>query len=167
MGTEEALDFLAQRRGIDRYDEHTFDSGDFPKVIFRDQVTDDDVCGVCGEKLDDIVVLGARKVAAQDLPPELSQITNSDLRSYISESDWYDPWGASMGWHFAIADWVTDQGGDIPGEWGYRPSMGGSEREAPEYQALEEGNFPVADVEQAGAVLHKLEDRLKAEGKDY
>lgn len=34
-------------------DESRFDSSEFPKVIFRDSVTDDDTCAVCGEHLGD------------------------------------------------------------------------------------------------------------------
>jgi hypothetical protein len=45
----EALDLLAAHEGVDHYDEVTFDSGDFPKVIFS---TDEpDQCGPCGEEL--------------------------------------------------------------------------------------------------------------------
>lgn len=42
----------AESIGIDRMDESSFDSGDFPKVIFADQ-DDDDYCGRCGDKLID------------------------------------------------------------------------------------------------------------------
>lgn len=38
---ERILDTLAQARGIDRQDQHSFDSGDFPKVIFVDQLDPD------------------------------------------------------------------------------------------------------------------------------
>lgn len=38
MNVEAALDQIAEANGIDRYDENTFDSEDFPKVIFWDQV---------------------------------------------------------------------------------------------------------------------------------
>ena len=34
----------------DRADEYTFDSDDFPKVVFRDQINDD-VCGSCWSQL--------------------------------------------------------------------------------------------------------------------
>lgn len=40
MPAEQDLDEIAAAFGIDRYDEHSFDSGDFPKVIFADQVHD-------------------------------------------------------------------------------------------------------------------------------
>lgn len=45
---EDLLDSIAASLGIDREDERTFDSGDFPKVVFS---TDDDgiECGQCGE----------------------------------------------------------------------------------------------------------------------
>lgn len=38
MSVENQLDFYAKWYGIDRQDEWTFDSGDFPKVVFRDQL---------------------------------------------------------------------------------------------------------------------------------
>ncbi|WP_431881852.1 hypothetical protein [Micromonospora chalcea] len=45
---ETVLDAVAGKRGIDRRDERTFDSGDFPKVIFASMVeSDDDRCGAC------------------------------------------------------------------------------------------------------------------------
>jgi hypothetical protein len=38
MRVEDALDQIAAANGIDRYDEHTFDSEEFPKVIFASQL---------------------------------------------------------------------------------------------------------------------------------
>jgi hypothetical protein len=49
--TEGFLDMLAVDRGINRYDEREFDSGDFPKVVFADQVEDAERCGSCGREL--------------------------------------------------------------------------------------------------------------------
>ncbi|MEH0110805.1 hypothetical protein V6N00_13925 [Tersicoccus sp. MR15.9] len=48
---EDSLRELAFAFSIDREDEASFDSDDFPKVIFRDQTTEDDVCGACGKDL--------------------------------------------------------------------------------------------------------------------
>lgn len=48
--TEWALDSLALDRGIDRYDERTFDSGDFPKVVFASDL-EGELCGMCGEAI--------------------------------------------------------------------------------------------------------------------
>lgn len=48
---EAVLDTLAQRNDIDRSDETSFDSGDFPKIIFAVMVEDDESCGQCGESL--------------------------------------------------------------------------------------------------------------------
>lgn len=49
---EEAFDLLARFRGINRYDEYSFDSSDFPKVILS--VNDDDeYCGLCFGRLAD------------------------------------------------------------------------------------------------------------------
>lgn len=54
MATEDNLDEIAAAFGIDRYDESSFDSGDFPKVVFEDMAEDaDDVCGNCHERLVD------------------------------------------------------------------------------------------------------------------
>jgi hypothetical protein len=62
---EDVLDRAARLRGIDREDESSFDSGDFPKVVFASQVADmiepdpdmdgltdrGGVCMSCGEDL--------------------------------------------------------------------------------------------------------------------
>ena len=42
MEAEEVLDQAQHAFGIDRYDESTYDSGEFPKVIFGSQIEDDD-----------------------------------------------------------------------------------------------------------------------------
>jgi hypothetical protein len=53
----QGLAILAYRLGVDRTAEHTFDSDNFPKVVFRDQVGEAegflDTCGACGEALAD------------------------------------------------------------------------------------------------------------------
>jgi hypothetical protein len=46
--TEVHLNLLARIAGIDRADEHSFDSNDFPKVVFRDQLEGSEHCGSCG-----------------------------------------------------------------------------------------------------------------------
>lgn len=48
----------ADWRGIQRADEWTFDSDDFPKVVFRDAVDGyvDEQCGRCGTLLDIVSV---------------------------------------------------------------------------------------------------------------
>ncbi len=49
---EEMLSRTSVSLGIDRFDESSYDSGDFPKVIFRDQAADDR-CSECGARLAD------------------------------------------------------------------------------------------------------------------
>ena len=51
--TEEALTAAASGEffDIDRHDESSFGSGDFPKVVFRTMLEDGDRCGSCGEIL--------------------------------------------------------------------------------------------------------------------
>lgn len=48
MDPEAVFDQDAAASAIDRQDESSFDSGDFPKVIFSSQVEDDEHCGRCG-----------------------------------------------------------------------------------------------------------------------
>jgi hypothetical protein len=76
-----------------------------------------------------------------------------------------DPWGSSMGLHFAICDRLADADADIPDEWQFSQSPMGSDVDAYEYQELE--GVSVADLLEAGAVLHAFEERMQAEGCDY
>ncbi len=48
---EACLDILAVERNIDRYDEASFDSGDFPKVVLGCDLDGEEHCGSCGEQL--------------------------------------------------------------------------------------------------------------------
>ena len=47
--TEHVLTTRARKRGIDRWDEGAFDSGDFPKIIFSSDANDGgyEHCGTC------------------------------------------------------------------------------------------------------------------------
>jgi hypothetical protein len=49
--TEAFLDRWAASVGIDRMDERTYDSGDFPKVVFFDGLEGTETCGECGCEL--------------------------------------------------------------------------------------------------------------------
>lgn len=53
MATEDNLNEIAAHFGINRQDESSFGSDEFPKVIYRDQA-DGDSCAVCGERLGDV-----------------------------------------------------------------------------------------------------------------
>lgn len=50
LSAETNLNATAKYLGIDREDETSFDSNDFPKVIFAASVTDDE-CTRCGDRL--------------------------------------------------------------------------------------------------------------------
>lgn len=54
MTVEENLNEIAYAFGFDRGDEASFDSGDFPKVVFRDALGDDDRCGECHTELEEV-----------------------------------------------------------------------------------------------------------------
>lgn len=51
---EEALDNAAATLEVDRHDERTFDSDEFPKVVFRDQFQTDDRCAGCSVLLHEV-----------------------------------------------------------------------------------------------------------------
>ena len=51
MSTEENLSELALAFGIDRDDESSFDSDEFPKVVFDSQLEAGDACGMCNDTL--------------------------------------------------------------------------------------------------------------------
>lgn len=50
---ETALDQHAGANAIDREDEASFDSDDFPKVLFRDMLEGEEFCGWCEEPLNE------------------------------------------------------------------------------------------------------------------
>jgi hypothetical protein len=49
--TEAWLDSASDIVGIDRYNEWTFDSDNFPKIIFGDQIEEDEYCCRCHGKI--------------------------------------------------------------------------------------------------------------------
>lgn len=51
LDAEGWLDRAARGTGLDRMDEASYDSGDFPKVVFADQIEDEEHCGQCGEAI--------------------------------------------------------------------------------------------------------------------
>jgi hypothetical protein len=95
METEGALDILAGESGIDRYDEYSFDSGDFPKVVFRDQIGEYDTCGAGHQ-------ITAKRQGKQKRP----------FGKYVSQGRLFAKKAD------VDAFWTTDQGsfvGDVPG----------------------------------------------------
>ena len=113
------------------------------------------------------------------VPPEVSEIRDTNLRDAIAQSDWYDAWGAANGWAFGIADWLADECGmgngsygrqdvtDALSRWQYHNPSGHGDEEAYEYQELVGIEPDYEDAVQAGDVLDTIIKRLKAEGKDY
>lgn len=51
MSPEANLSEIAAAFGIERMDESTFDSDDFPKVIFSSQVEEPEYCETCGRDI--------------------------------------------------------------------------------------------------------------------
>jgi hypothetical protein len=51
LPVEAVLDQCAQALALDRSDEISFDSSEFPKVVLRIELGDGDRCGACGDEL--------------------------------------------------------------------------------------------------------------------
>jgi hypothetical protein len=51
LPVEAVLDQCAQALPLDRSDETSFDSSEFPKVVLLADVADSDRCGSCGDEL--------------------------------------------------------------------------------------------------------------------
>ena len=51
MPVEDSLNEIAYHFGINRDNEYSFDSDDFPKVIFQSMVEDGEQCAQCGNEL--------------------------------------------------------------------------------------------------------------------
>jgi len=51
MNEETVLDMIAEANAIDRYEEWTYDTDDFPKVVFADSVEESEECNGCGEEI--------------------------------------------------------------------------------------------------------------------
>lgn len=51
FNVETSLDMYAKRFGIDRYNETSFDSDLFPKIVFSIQLDHTEHCGRCGEAI--------------------------------------------------------------------------------------------------------------------
>jgi hypothetical protein len=51
MPVEDVLDQCAAAMTIDRNDETSYDSSEFPKVVLRIELADDDHCGTCHNQL--------------------------------------------------------------------------------------------------------------------
>lgn len=91
MTTEANLDEIAQAFRIDRYDEATFDSGHFPKVVFADEVTWRDQCCICGTYLDGEDGPQALIDAATRLGEEYAN-THGPRESGPLSGEWADDW---------------------------------------------------------------------------
>jgi hypothetical protein len=51
MPVDDVLDQCADAMAIDRHDETSYDSSEFPKVVLRIDLADDDHCGACHNEL--------------------------------------------------------------------------------------------------------------------
>lgn len=51
ISTEDNLSEIAAAFQIDRFDESSFDSSDFPKVVFDSQIEFTEYCGQCGAEI--------------------------------------------------------------------------------------------------------------------
>jgi hypothetical protein len=112
--SETTLDLAAQRAGIDRRDERSFDSGDFPKVIFSLSANDEgwEHCGECGDciahdkvdcttECDHSWVAGMMVVHPEDLPATATTRTVECQHCGVTvdRTTSYDTIRQLMGWN--------------------------------------------------------------------
>ena len=95
----------------------------------------------------------------------------AELKECLNEGDMSnggDRWGTVMAWLFAIADYATFHTGEgVPGEWEYRPAMGGADTESVEYQNILRINPSADELTKFGAVLNRYEKKMTLAGMDY
>jgi hypothetical protein len=110
--------------------------------------------------------VGARKTAASDIPPELSQITNGSaqldqLRGLVRRL------GSVMGWLFGIADWLNAaEDGPVSPATGSTTTV--RQRDAKASSTRSWRDHPsYDDAIQASEVLQEVRDRLECEGRSY
>ena len=102
----------------------------------------------------------------------MKKMRNKVLRSYFAESfDGGDPWGSTMAWLFASADFLTDYADGVPAELGFRQSIFGPDEDACEYQALkslyEDGECSLSAIEHFAKVLNRYAELLNRKGHSY
>ncbi len=78
MPVEDVLNQVAGANGIDRGDEATYDSDDFPKVVFAVYLEPSEVCGNCGNNLSGYDMLVIREGASQRTADEGAAVFISD-----------------------------------------------------------------------------------------
>lgn len=84
--------------------------------------------------------------------------------------DGYDPgdaWGSVMGAWFDIADILTWEGLPIPEHWDYGPGLMSSAPDSPITDYWLQGYVDYYDLCDAGDLLARAADILRAEERDY
>lgn len=84
----------------------------------------------------------------------------------------HDPFGTCLGWHFPIADLLTDRNPDmVPASWEFRQALGGSDSEDYRYQDLVDWldyeMVTVDDLVKIGNILSRYVRILHMQGRDY
>ena len=95
-----------------------------------------------------------------------SPLAIDHLRHYFRAGDSGDPWGRCMGWLFAVASHLHDQGA-VPAEWEYQPGAGGPDHDGCEWQDIEDTAAMVPDLLEFGEALQRLKRLLEHQGRDY
>ena len=98
--------------------------------------------------------------------PSKCELKN-DLLYEIRMGDMGDPYGLTMGWLAAIADYLKTRDA-VPPEWGYKPGLGGADESTYEYQTLRE--FAGDDwqtVLKIGETMHRWNERIRSRGEEY
>lgn len=96
------------------------------------------------------------------------------LRDVFSDTDHrHDPWGSALRLTFSLCDVLWENGEWIPGEWEFRPSLGGSfiedeDRDAVDMNAAyESGEVTGDELRHFGNVLVRYTRIMDTAGRSY
>lgn len=96
---------------------------------------------------------------------------NAALKAEMNLQDWYDAYGTTGSWGFAIADFLADSGAEVPAHWEYRQGLAGTDTDTYEYQTLtelhENGHASIEDITHLGNVLLRYSEILQHQGRSY
>ena len=95
-------------------------------------------------------------------------MNKKELLHEVRMNGLYDGWGVSMGWLFALCDYITTDLDDYPPSvCQFRQSPMGADDESYEYQTLQECKPSLDVCIEVCLLLNRYCDLLKLAGKDY
>lgn len=98
----------------------------------------------------------------------MSKLTAHDIIEEMKLIDGLcDPWGSSIGLHFDVANHMALNEMDIPSAWEYSPGAFGPSIDEDSYYIDLLDQLDESELCKLGNILHRYEQRLIKQGKDY